>query len=214
MSPSDYKACYLKLKVPVVIGDKLVRWEDVELSRYVLVVGHRQRRRGRHLGLGTHPDNQAAHDALLGKLKDLFAAKGATLTVHVKPVDGAASNTPSSTPGGNSGTTPGEAVFREGEPGRSPGHPPARRPVRPAQGRHDAGRTARSTWAWTATGSWATTWSTAAAAAIGSRRRPMGTDCLATKTIGAMMLRANGAQGRRPRRPTAVEFLPAGPGRE
>ena len=87
MSPSDYKACYLKLKVPVVIGDKVVRWEDVELSRYVLVVGI-DKGTGAVTWDSAHPDNQAAHDALLGKLKDLFAAKGATLTVHVKPVDG------------------------------------------------------------------------------------------------------------------------------
>ena len=38
MSPADYMKCYHKLQVPVAADDKVARWAQVELSRYILVV--------------------------------------------------------------------------------------------------------------------------------------------------------------------------------
>src|SRR5262245_28225009 len=87
MSPAEYQLCYLGLQVPVVVDDKVVRWTEVELSHYVLVI-----KTDPDTGAVTwdddHADNQAAYDAMLRKLVDHFAKKGATLTVHVKPVGG------------------------------------------------------------------------------------------------------------------------------
>ena len=87
MSPSDYKECYLQLQVPVIVDDKVTRWTQVELSHYLLVTKI-DKTTGAVTWDDNHPDNQAAYDALLGKLKQHFAKKGATLIVHVKPVLG------------------------------------------------------------------------------------------------------------------------------
>ena len=87
MSPSDYKDCYHRLQVPVIVDDKVQRWTEVRLDQYILITKI-------DLAANTvtwdnnHPDNQAAFDALLGKLTDHFAKRGATLTVHVKPALG------------------------------------------------------------------------------------------------------------------------------
>jgi hypothetical protein len=87
MTPSDYKQCYLQLQVPVIVGEKVLRWTEVELSHYVLVTNI-DKVTGAVTWDSGHPDNQAAHDAMLSKLSDHFATKGATLTVHVKPALG------------------------------------------------------------------------------------------------------------------------------
>src|SRR5581483_10161720 len=84
---SEYRACYQPLQVPEVVDEKAVRWKDVQLTKYVLVVKI-DRTTGAVTWDDDHPNNQAAHDALLGKLSDHFAKKGANLTVHVKSTGG------------------------------------------------------------------------------------------------------------------------------
>jgi hypothetical protein len=79
--------CYHKLQVPVVVDDKVTRWSQVELSHYVLVV-KQDKSTGAVTWDDNHADNQAAYDAMLGKLKQHFAKNGASLIVHVKPVSG------------------------------------------------------------------------------------------------------------------------------
>jgi hypothetical protein len=59
----------------------------VKLSHYILIVSV-DPDTGALTWDSDHSDNQAAYDALYGKVKDHFAKKGATLTVHVKPVLG------------------------------------------------------------------------------------------------------------------------------
>ena len=87
MLPASYALRYYELTVPIVVDDKVTRWQQVNLNHYVLVV-----KIDKDTGMVTwddnHADNQAAYDAMLGKLKHHFAKKAATLTVHVKPVDG------------------------------------------------------------------------------------------------------------------------------
>jgi hypothetical protein len=87
MSPSDYMKCYHRLQVPLIVDDKVTGWAQVELSRYVLIVS-RDQATGDVIWDDNHPDNQAAYDLLMNKLKEHFAPKAATLTVHVKPVAG------------------------------------------------------------------------------------------------------------------------------
>jgi hypothetical protein len=57
----------------------------VKFGKYVLITGANDK------GLSwdkNHPNNQAAYDAMYGKLTDYFAKKGATITIHVRGVDG------------------------------------------------------------------------------------------------------------------------------
>jgi hypothetical protein len=79
MSPKEYADRYLDIQVPAVQDDKVTRWQSVRLDQYVLVVT---------IDPATwdadHPNNAAARDAMLGKLRDHFSKKGATLTVHFK----------------------------------------------------------------------------------------------------------------------------------
>jgi hypothetical protein len=83
MTPSEYRQCYQPLQVPVVVDEKVQRWKEVYLEKYVLVVNSNPMTWD-----ANHPNNQTASDALLGKLWEHFKQKGATLTVHVKPVSG------------------------------------------------------------------------------------------------------------------------------
>lgn len=83
MMPSEYRMCYQPLQVPVVVDEKVQRWKDVRLEKYVLIIKNNPTTWD-----SNHPDNQAAHDGMLGKLWEHFKKKGATLTVHVKPVSG------------------------------------------------------------------------------------------------------------------------------
>jgi hypothetical protein len=79
--------CYRKLQVPVIVDDKVTQWSQVELSRYVLIV-KQDKATGTVSWDDDHADNQVAHDAMLGRLKQHFGKKGATLIVHVKPAVG------------------------------------------------------------------------------------------------------------------------------
>jgi hypothetical protein len=79
MSPKEYADRYLDLQVPVVRDEKVSRWQSIRLDQYVLVV-----KIDPTTWDADHPDNSAAQDAMLGKLMDHFAKKGATLTVHFK----------------------------------------------------------------------------------------------------------------------------------
>jgi hypothetical protein len=87
MSPSDYKDAYHRLQVPVIVDDKVEHWSEVRLDQYVLITKV-DKDAGTVTWDDNHPDNQSAHDGLLSKLMAHFAKKGATLTVHVKPVLG------------------------------------------------------------------------------------------------------------------------------
>lgn len=85
MTPVDYAMKYHDLLVPVVVDEKVKSWQKVKLSNYVLIVS-----RDKDTGVlhwdSAHADNQAAHDAMLGKLWEHFGRtneKGAKLTVHV-----------------------------------------------------------------------------------------------------------------------------------
>jgi hypothetical protein len=71
----------------VIVEEKVQRWTDVQLTNYILII-KRDPGTGQVIWDDDHPDNQAAHDALMSKLIDHFAKKGTTLTVHVKPVGG------------------------------------------------------------------------------------------------------------------------------
>jgi hypothetical protein len=83
MTPSEYRQCYQPLKVPVIVDEKVQGWRDVRLEKYLLIV-----KNDPFTWDAQHPDNQAAHDGMLGKLMEHFKKKGATLTVHVKAVGG------------------------------------------------------------------------------------------------------------------------------
>lgn len=87
MTPMDYQGHYVELKVPDVKDDKVVKWQIVNLGKYVLIVS-RDKDTGTMTWDSNHPNNKAALDGLLGKLLIHFGKKGATLTTHVKSVDG------------------------------------------------------------------------------------------------------------------------------
>ncbi|HEY1380698.1 MAG TPA: hypothetical protein VGF55_28105 [Gemmataceae bacterium] len=94
MSPITYQQQYWELQVAVVQDEKVVRWQPVVLNNYVLIVG--QTEAGALIWDSDHPNNQAAHDAMLGKLWEHFGRtnnKGATLTTHVKAADGSRDHT-------------------------------------------------------------------------------------------------------------------------
>jgi hypothetical protein len=79
MSPKEYAARYLDLQVPVIQDDKVVRWQSIRLDQYVLVVTIEPATWD-----ANRPNNEAARDAMLSKLREYFAKNGATLTVHFK----------------------------------------------------------------------------------------------------------------------------------
>jgi hypothetical protein len=81
---------YLDMPVPSVKDDKVTGWQSVSLNKYVLIVGHDDN--GGVTWDKDHPNNQAAHDALLGKLRQHFAKAGATLVIHVKEAGGGVSH--------------------------------------------------------------------------------------------------------------------------
>jgi hypothetical protein len=85
--PMAYAARYLSLPVPVVVDDKVTRWDLVRLDRYLLITG--LDKDGGMVWDKNHPNNKAALNAMLGQLRAHFAKKGATLTVHVTERDGA-----------------------------------------------------------------------------------------------------------------------------
>ena len=94
MSPIAYQQQYWELQVAVVQDEKVVSWQPVVLNNYVLIVG--TDKAGALIWDRDHTNNQAAHDALLGKLWEHFGRtnqKGATLTVHVKAADGSRDHT-------------------------------------------------------------------------------------------------------------------------
>jgi hypothetical protein len=86
MTPREYEILYKDLEVPILQDEKVVRWESVELSEYVLIVSQNPMTWD-----DQHPHNQAAYDALLGTLWGHFGQanqKKATLTVHFQTADG------------------------------------------------------------------------------------------------------------------------------
>ncbi|HEY1376905.1 MAG TPA: hypothetical protein VGF55_08925, partial [Gemmataceae bacterium] len=87
MTPSQYAGRYQDLQVPIVVDDKVVRWESVWLGKYLLITQVKPKT----VWDGNHANNSAAFDALLGKLWDHFGRnndKKATLTAHFKDADG------------------------------------------------------------------------------------------------------------------------------
>jgi hypothetical protein len=90
MTPMEYATRYLNIQVPAVKDDQVAGWQSVRLDRYVLITSRDEA--GKVYWDSNHAGNQAAHDALLGKLMGHFAKKGATLTVHVKEADGTRSH--------------------------------------------------------------------------------------------------------------------------
>lgn len=89
--PMNYAARYLSLPVPVVVDEKVSRWDLVRLDRYLLITGLDEN--GGMVWDKNHPNNKAALNAMLSQLRAHFAKKGATLTVHVAERDGTRAHT-------------------------------------------------------------------------------------------------------------------------